>query len=41
MKILQLLQTLLANKERIKAISNTVIRVLDALDGVNDWEKKK
>ena len=41
MQILNIIKTIIANKEKIKQISNTVIRVIDALDGKQDWEKKE
>ena len=41
MKIWQTIKTLIQNKEKVKAIADTLIKILDALDGVKDWEKIK
>lgn len=40
MKIVELFKGLWEKKEVIRNVSNIIIRVIDAIDGVKDWELK-
>lgn len=39
MKILEVIKGLWTRREQIREISNIIIRVIDAVDGVRDWQK--
>ena len=40
MKIFDLFKGIWEKKEVIRNVSNIIIRVIDAIDGVKDWELK-